>query len=92
MLQNKGNKMQLKVYSIHDQKCEIFNTPYFQVTHGEAERNFKSLVNDKKSKVADHPEDYDLYYLGEYDDNKGHFKTLDTPQHMLKAIEVKTEQ
>jgi hypothetical protein len=80
--------MMLKMYSVRDQKAEIFNTPFYKKTHGEAERDFKTLVNDPKSVVAQYPEDYDLWYLGEYCDQTGSFKTLDTPQHVTKAVNV----
>jgi len=80
--------MILKAFSIRDQKAEAYNTPFFQKTHGEAERNFKTLVNDPKSTVHQFPEDYDLYYLGEYNDQNGQLVALDTPQHVVKAIQV----
>lgn len=78
--------MQLKIYSIRDAKAEIFNTPFYKLTHGEAERDFQTLVNDQKSMVAKYPEDYDLYYLGSFDDNTGKAQWNDTPQHITKAI------
>lgn len=86
--QNKGDQMILKIFSIRDAKAEVFNTPFFQKTHGEAERSFRTLVNDGKSTVNQFPDDFDLYYLGEYDDNLGTVKTLDTPQHITKAVMV----
>nr|QJB19888.1 MAG: nonstructural protein [Microvirus sp.] len=75
-----------KVFAIRDSKAEFFNQPFFQKTHGEAERNFKSLVKDDKSMIGKYPEDYDLYFIGEYDDQKGVLKSLETPQHIVKAI------
>lgn len=84
--------MVLRVYSIRDAKAEVFNTPFYQKTHGEAERNFRTLVNDGKSTVNQFPEDFDLYYLGQYDDNEGKFECLDTPQHVIKAIQLKDEK
>lgn len=81
--------MELKAYSIRDQKGEIFNPPFYKKTHGEAERDFHQLVKDDKSMPGQYPEDYDLYYLGIYDDQTGLFKSLDTPQHIIKAIQVK---
>lgn len=81
--------MQLKVFAIRDSKAEIFNLPFFNKTPGEAERNFKSLVNDGKSTVSQYPDDFDLYYLGEYDDQSGVVKSLDTPQHIVKAVQLK---
>ncbi|MEM2002680.1 MAG: hypothetical protein QXT77_08560 [Candidatus Methanomethylicaceae archaeon] len=84
--------MVLKIYSIRDSKTEVFNVPFFNKTHGEAERNFRELVNDEKSRLSKYPEDFDLYYLGEYDDNTGNAKILDTPQHMIKAVQCKAQQ
>lgn len=81
--------MTLKMYSIRDAKSESFNPPFFQPTHGVAERAFKELVNDPKSNANKYPEDYDLYYLGEYDDNTGKLAAKDTPEHMVKAVNVK---
>lgn len=81
--------MTYKVFSIRDQKAEIFNPPFFQATHGEAERNFRAAVLDPKTQFHQFPEDFDLYFLGEYDTDKGTFKNLDTPQHVIKAISVK---
>lgn len=80
--------MILKIFSIRDQKSEVYNTPFYQKTHGEAERNFQQLVSDDKSTISKFPEDFDLYYLGEYDDNTGLTKSLDTPQHVAKAIQA----
>lgn len=81
--------MVLKAYSIRDSKSEIFNLPFFKNTHGEAERDFQQLVNDEKSTVNKYPEDFDLYFLGVYDDNTGVFSSLDTPQHLIKAVQLK---
>lgn len=78
--------MQLKVFSIRDAKAEVFNTPWFKGTHGEAERDFRAAVNDQQTSLNKFPEDFDLYYLGDYDDHTGVFQSLDTPQHLLKAI------
>lgn len=78
--------MILKAFTIRDSKGEVFNTPFFQKTHGEAERSFKQLINDGQSMPNKYPEDFDLYYVGEYDDSEGIFKALDTPQHVAKAI------
>lgn len=80
--------MMLNMYSIRDAKAEIFGPPFFKVTHGEVERDFRHLVNDEKSKIHLDPEDYDLYHMGRYDDNTGKFELLPSPQHMIKAIQV----
>jgi len=84
--------MKLKVYSIRDSKSEVYNPPFYKKTHGEAERDFRTLVNDQKSTVNQYSEDFDLYYLADYDDNLGIFQSLDTPQHIIKAVHCKNQE
>lgn len=81
--------MLLKAYSIRDAKGEIYHNPFFKHTHGEAERDFHQVVNDDKSTLNQFPDDFDLYYIGEYDNTAGTFKSLATPQHITKAVNVK---
>jgi len=84
--------VELKMYSVRDAKTEIFNPPFYKKTHGEAERDFTTLCRDDKSQVAQYPEDYDLYFLGTYDDVSGRIDSLDTPQHIIKAVQVLQRQ
>lgn len=79
--------MVLKMYSVRDAKGEIFHPPHYLRSHGEAERTFHQLVKDEKSMISKFPEDYDLYYLGDYDDNTGKITPLDTPTHIAKAVQ-----
>lgn len=81
-----------KIFSVRDSKAECFHQPFFQSTHGEAERMFRTAVNDSKTQFFQYPEDFDLYFMGEYDDNTGKFVTLDTPQHVIKAISCVIKQ
>lgn len=78
--------MTRKVYSIRDSKSEVFLTPFLDLTHGAAERNFHQLVNDEKSRINIYPDDFDLYYLGEFDDVKGTYYPLQNPELLVKGI------
>jgi len=80
--------MILKAYSIRDAKAEVFNPPFYKNTHGEAERDFVRITQDEKSTVCKFPEDFDLYHVGEFDDRTGKFNPLDTPTHIIKAIQL----
>lgn len=82
--------MQQKAFAIRDSKAGFFNQPFFQHSHGEAERSFKRLSNDVQSNISQFPEDFDLYYIGEYDNITGTITALETPQHMIKATALKT--
>lgn len=75
-------------YAIKDLKAGMFNTPFFQPTHGAAERAFQELVNDSQSFVSKYPGDYDLYYLGTYDDLTGALKTDGEIQHIVSAAQL----
>jgi len=84
--------MEHKMYSIRDAKAESFNPPFYKITHGQAERDFNTLVNDPKSAVWQYPEDFDLYYVGTYEDSTGKFSALETPQHMIKSVQLKKQE
>lgn len=81
--------MILRMYSIRDTKAEVFGAPFYKNTHGEAERDFQRLIRDEKSTVNQYPEDFDLYYLGDYDDQSGKVRPADSPQHIVKAVQLK---
>lgn len=83
--------MELKMYAIRDAKGETFGNPFFKHMHGEAERDFTAACRDPKTSIHQFPEDFDLYHLGVYDTVKGTVTSLDTPQHMMKAISVKQQ-
>lgn len=73
--------MILRVFSVFDSKAEVFSTPFFMSTRGEAVRAFKDLVNDPNSSVSRHPDDYRLMCLGEFDNEKGFF-TSESPDSL----------
>ncbi|QCQ84882.1 nonstructural protein [Blackfly microvirus SF02] len=80
--------MVLKLFTIRDTKAGNYNAPFAQKSHGEAERTLKELTSDPQSLLHKYPEDYDLYFLGDYDDISGKMVLKDTPQHVIKAAQV----
>lgn len=81
----------MKVVSVRDSKSGAFGPLGLARTLGSAERDFKTLVNTPDTLPNRNPEDFDLYELGSYDDETGKITALDTPQHIVKAIQLKTE-
>lgn len=75
----------MKMFSIRDVKAEGFNTPFFQPTFGLAERAFQDACKDEKTHLSKHPEDFSLYFLGEFDPNLGEFKPEPQPKHICDA-------
>ncbi len=76
----------LKMFSIRDIKGEIFNPPFFSRSHGDAERNFTQAARDPKTTISQFPQDYDLYYIGEYDDASGRVIQTDPPKLIMNAV------
>jgi len=63
----------VKVFSIFDSKAEIFWTPRFYLNAGVALRDFADAVTATKgdNALAQHPEDYTLFEIGNWDENGG---------------------
>lgn len=63
--------MRLNVYTIFDTAAGAYMRPFFLQSDGQATRSFKDLALDAEHAVGQHPEDYSLWRIGIYDDNKG---------------------
>ncbi len=67
--------MKHKLFVIHDSKAQAFLQPWFLQTEGMAMRAFADCVNDPENNFGRHPEDYNLFIIGEWDDQTGHATT-----------------
>lgn len=59
------------IFAVRDRAIDAFNQPIFVRAQGEALRSFIDEVNNPQSPMNAHPEDYDLYLLGAYDEDTG---------------------
>ena len=83
--------MKLKAYSVFDSKAEAYGLPHFFVAKGLAIRAFTDLTNDPQSLISKHPEDFDFFEIGEFDDLTGKFTPNEVNIHLGKAIEYKSQ-
>ena len=79
------------VCSVLDVKANAFATPFFVPNRSMAVRSFGDAVLDTNSMLAKHPEDYNLYQLGTYDDNSGKLESLPAPEFLAMALEFTTK-
>lgn len=77
------------IVSIFDKKAEVYFTPYFAKTQGEALRMLSDLVNGRDNMVANHPEDFDLFKVGDFDEDAGIIDALVSPLHLASALDFK---
>ncbi len=70
--------MKLLIVSVRDRSADVFGQPMFVTTKGGAIRSFGDEVNRRAegNVLAAHPEDFDLYFLGTYDDSNAMFETV----------------
>lgn len=71
------------VCAIRDRAVDGFGQPIFVPHVGVAIRSFSDEVNRSDSTLHAHPEDYDLYKLGHYDDATG---LLESESPMLLVL------
>lgn len=62
------------VVAIKDRAADAYNRPFFVNTVGQAIRAFQDEINRNAADntMYQHPDDFDLYSLGTFDDNTGH--------------------
>lgn len=76
--------MILLIFSVRDRATDSFGTPMFLMSRGQAVRSFTDEVNRAAAdnQLYQHPDDFDLYYLGEYVTSDGSFRTV-APEMIL---------
>ncbi len=84
--------MEQRVYSVFDIKGKCYTKPFFMVHNGEALRLFGDAVNDEKTTLNKHPEDYQLFLIGTFDDNSGQLKSKSNPEFLSNAVDFVKEK
>lgn len=79
--------MKIQVFSVFDAKQGIYGQPNLLLNRATAERAFMQSVLDPQSNIAQHPEDFTVFHIGEYDDETAKFTNLPTPEPIGTALE-----
>lgn len=70
--------MKKPVFVIRDLKVG-FMQPILEINEETAKRNFQYSMKNSTGIMAFEPGDFDLYYLGTFDDINGKFEQVDMP-------------
>lgn len=83
--------MKMIVCSIKDRAAEAFGRPFFLPAVGVAVRSFQDEVNRpaEDNQVYQHPDDFDLYELGLFDDSNGRFDLYEDPKVLAMGKQLK---
>lgn len=82
--------MIFQILCVRDRAADVFGTPSFHTSIGAAVRAFGDEINRAAQDNAffNHPEDFDLYKLGTYDDSMGRFEVT-TPVQVSIGKDLK---
>ena len=56
------------LFTVYDEKAQVFLPPFFVPTIGIATRAFTDAINSDTHQFGQHPSDYTLFRLGYFDD------------------------
>lgn len=82
--------MTLKAFSVKDLKG-AFSAPFFAPSIGDGERVFIKLARDPQTNIQQFAEDFELYLVGEFNDDMCEY-TGQKPQQLMRAIDAKNRQ
>lgn len=84
--------MKLKIFSVRDSAMDAYARPFFTPTVALAARSFRDEVNRPDSEMSKHPADYELFELGEYDEDSGKFVNAESPRSIVRGSDAKEVQ
>lgn len=63
--------MKHQLFSVYDSKAKAYMPPFVMHENAMAVRVFADCINDTSHAFGKNPQDYTLFNIGEFDDNKG---------------------
>lgn len=79
--------MKLQIFAIYDKKAYAYIDVFHFPQIGQAIRQMEDLLKTQHP-VSKHPADYDLYKLGDFDDQSGEIIPCDQPQFLQTALSL----
>jgi len=79
--------MRFNVYAVYDEAAKIFKYDFKRLQHAEAIRYFGDGVRAEKTELNQHPQDFSLFFLGEYDDETGKHTDLVIPERISRGTD-----
>lgn len=67
----RAKRVILPVYAVYDSKAKLFLHPFFCLNRAVAARIFSDVANDKGTNVGQHPLDFSLFEIAEFDSLTG---------------------
>lgn len=76
--------------TVLDMVAQQYGRPFFAVSEGSAIRGFQDEVNRPGDSVLfQHPDDFQLFIMGQFDDETAAIDLLDTPRLLVSGAQMK---
>lgn len=69
--------MKLTIVALKDRAADVYGKPLYVRSNAEAVRSLTDETRNPESAIHTHPEDYDLYLIGYFDEDTGEIKAPD---------------
>ncbi|AXH73206.1 MAG: nonstructural protein [Microviridae sp.] len=60
-----------KIFCVYDNKSTVFANPFVSQNTATALRDFQTAATDPQSNLSQYPEDFILFEIGSFDEDKG---------------------
>lgn len=77
----------LVIYAVYDKAVGAYMRPFPMQSDGQATRHFQDEAIRADSPIANHPEDFSIFRVGMFDDQKGEL-TYEEPTCLARAHEL----
>lgn len=79
------------VCSVRDSAADTFQRPFFVQTPAVAVRVFgdECKNENENNPIFNHPEHFELFELGTYDDSTAKFDMLESPRSLARAVDFR---
>jgi hypothetical protein len=83
--------MKYHIFSVKDRCAALYGSPYYAVSKGSAIRGFMDEINraDEQNQLYKHPDDFEMCYLGTFDDETATHELLSTPELLCSGTAAK---
>lgn len=79
-----------KLYLLYDVKSETYTAPTVHPARGHAIRSFGDGVNSGQGVLSDHPEDFTLFEIGDFDPLTGEINLYEAKEAVANGIDLQT--
>ncbi len=81
------------VFVVRDRAAAAYGVPFLHGNRGSAIRAFSDMINrvGETDMISKHPEDFDLFELGTYDDESAKYTLRETPHQVAIGKDLKVK-